>query len=164
MFILRGIQIKFRTKVALGLCLCMSIVVMIISIIQVAGIRVPGRSKLDLVWVVYWQMIEALVAIIIVCLTAFRSFFIQNRSRNQSPPKKPWYSGIRAVWGNKSSGVTTEEQHELPQIPGGTLTGMRTFIDGNGRDTALRGDDDTWPLRPSASGHDCQIQQNLSTR
>ena len=74
----------------------------------------------------YWQFVEAMVAIIIVCVSAFRSFFVQHTTRHQSPQKRSWYAGVKASLTNKSS---EKGECELSPIRGGAPTGMRTYIE-----------------------------------
>ena len=111
-----------------------------------------------------------MVAIIIVCLSAFRSFFIQHNSRNQSPPKRSWYVAAKASLSNKSS---EKNDCELGPIPGATLTGMRTYIGGVGDESAQginqagNQEDDLWPLQQEAAasgqGQRIRVRHDLST-
>lgn len=105
----------------------------IVAIIRVSGLHDRKANAIDLVWEYHWQWVEVCIAILMVSVTAFRSFFIQHSGRNQSPPKRPWYSGIKAAvakYSYTSSGIEPPDR-ELPTIPGATMTGMRTFIEGN---------------------------------
>lgn len=168
--ILRQVQVPLRTKFFLGLSLCLSAVIGVVVITQVSGLHVPHTSTIDIVWEIFWQFMESCVAIIVVCVAAFRSFFIQHR-RNQSPPRSPWYQGVKAFLSNKgSASSSSEEGCELPTIPGGALSGMRTFIEGNGREDK-RGskhvqeqDDDRWPLRIPDATQRITVQHDMSTQ
>lgn len=166
MTFLRKAHVKLRTKIFLGLSLCLSVVIVTVVITQISGLHVPGSSTIDVVWEVYWQYVEAMVAIIIVCLSAFRSFFIQHNTRNQSPPKRSWYAGVKASLTNKSS---DKEAWELSHIPGATLTGIRTYIGGTGRenvhgtDNIQNQDEDLLPLHDPADGQKIRVQHNIST-
>lgn len=57
----------------------------------------------------------------------------------------------------------------MPQIPGAALSGMRTYIEGNGReglrDATIVGDqdDDEWPLRDPEGTQRITVQHDLST-
>ena len=166
MTFLRKVQIKLQTKIFLGLSLCLSAVIITVVITQISGLHVPGSSTIDVVWETYWQYVEAMVAIIIVCLSAFRSFFVQHNTRNQSPPKRSWYPGVKASLTNKSSG---KETYELLPIPGATLTGMRTYIGGTGRESVhgtnnmQNQDEDLLPLHDPADGQKIRVQHDVST-
>ena len=102
----------------------------IVTIVRVSGLR--NGSNLDPVWDFYWQVVESSIAIIMVSLTAFRSFFVQERIR-RSQPKKSWYHGVKQAWSSRSTGASEDSAHELPPIARGHLTGLRTYIYGNGR-------------------------------
>ncbi len=168
MTILRKVQIRIRTKLLLGLSLCLSAVIIVVVVTQISGLHVPGKSTIDIVWEIYWQFIEGCVAIIVVCVAAFRSFFIQHRSRNQSPPRSPWYQGVKTFWSNKASVTSSGEGYELPTVPGASLTGMRTYIEGSGREyprgsnSAQEQEDDLWPLRDTADGQRMTVQHDIS--
>ena len=180
--ILRQVQIKLRTKFLLTLSLCLSFVMIIVTIIRASGLHAEGEDAIDTVWEIHWQWIECCVAVTMVSLTAFRSFFIQHSSRNQSPQKRPWYQGVKAAL--TVSKTTSKKEHEKirdwPHIPGGTMTGMRTFIDGKGRErtaTDLSSSDGTgdesedfWPLQhqhqqqQEAGAQGIRVQHKFSTR
>lgn len=64
------VQIKIGQKLSLLFFLCLSFVMILITIIRGAGIKVTGIDAIDVVWEVYWQFIEAAVAIIMVCLAS----------------------------------------------------------------------------------------------
>ena len=90
-YLIHQIQIKLRQKLALGVSLCLSIVIVIISITCIAGIRAPAATPaVDVTWELFWQAAEACVAVTMVSLIAFRSFFVAHASRyNRSPPGQP---------------------------------------------------------------------------
>ena len=155
--ILRKVQIKTKTKVVLGISLCLSFAMVVVTLVRVSGLR--HGNNLDPVWDFYWQVVESSIAIIMVSLTAFRSFFVQERIR-RSEPKRSWYQGVKQMLSSKSSGETDDEARELPPIPRGRLTGLRTLIDGNGRTSRGAGTylyDDfesgaiVWPSQPTYS-------------
>ncbi len=102
----------------------------IVTIVRVSGLR--NGSNLDPVWDFYWQVVESSIAIIMVSLTAFRSFFVQERIR-RSRAKRSWYHGVKQMLSSRSAGVSEESARELPPIARGHLTGLRTIIYGNGR-------------------------------
>lgn len=102
----------------------------IVTIVRVCGLR--NGSNLDPVWDFYWQVVESSIAIIMVSLTAFRSFFVQERIR-RSQAKRSWYHGVKKMLSSRSAEVSEESAHGLPPIARGHLTGLRTIIYGNGR-------------------------------
>ena len=147
------IKIKWSQKLALALSLCLTILTILCTVIRIAGIHTGHNIKsIDSVWETYWQFIAANVALIMTAATAFRTFFISssgNREVPSSESNEPWYAkGRRFVrslldpssWRSKRSTKNTSDESsgnrsfELPlQVPRATLTGIRTFIHGQGR-------------------------------
>ncbi|KAL2042823.1 hypothetical protein N7G274_004583 [Stereocaulon virgatum] len=158
---LRKVRIKLRTKIFLGASLCLSAIIITVVITQIAGFHVPGTNIVDVVWEMYWQFVEAMVAIIIVCLSAFRSFFVQHTTRHQSPPQRSWYAGVKASLTNKSS---QDGACELSPIPGVAPTGMRTYIEvvgGESSDHIIRHEASVVPPVPQ---HDPAEAQTITVR
>ena len=61
---------------------------MITSILGVAGGN-TSHGQVDSAWVVLWSQAEAAVAVIVVCVTAFRALFVAHKaSKHQSPPQQ----------------------------------------------------------------------------
>lgn len=106
----------------------------IIAIVRISGfIR---KSYLDFVWLLFWHQIEGAVAIIMVSMTAFRSLLGIKalKEREKRNRERSWFSQhrrLRAKYFKKTSPDESMSE-QLPSIPGGTLTGMRTFISGSG--------------------------------
>lgn len=136
MLILRVIQLKLRVKIFLGLSLCLSAVMIIVSIIRVASIGIPHTEATDIVWQVFWHWVECCIAITVVSLAAFRAYFVEKSKRKRSREIKKWYSGIKAAMIGKSSSRTRRPLPPLPEIPGATLTGMGIFINASGQKMA----------------------------
>lgn len=150
--LLRTVQIKLRQKVGLGISLCLSSVMAVIAVTRMAGAKLDGGT-VDIVWLAFWSQQECSIAIIMVSLSAFRSFFIANSSdnspgKNQASPQ--WrFKLARKYWNMGDSGES--DTHHLPQIPSATLTGMRTMIAEAGADAATWSDkeeSDGLPLEP----------------
>lgn len=132
----------------------------VVTIIRVSGLHHRKADAVDLVWGIYWQWVEACIAITMVSLTAFRSFFIQHSSRNQSPLKQPWYAGFKAVMINHKPSGQKANTRQWPQIPRGTLTGVKTFIDGR---RATDEEADIWPLQEQPVSQRIMVEHSLST-
>ena len=140
-------------KIVLSASLCMTILTIICTITRITGVSVGRTIKsLDSVWEIYWQFIAANVAITMTAATAFRTFFVSRvkDKRPQSPRSKDsWYTkSKRLLWSafslrswrsqpqadHSGSGGNSDGPLELEnQIPQGTMTGIRTFINGHGR-------------------------------
>ena len=61
-----------------------------VAIIKVAGLRISG-SSFDLVWNLFWQQVEASVAVITVSFTAFRSILVARKSRSDKKKSSSSY-------------------------------------------------------------------------
>jgi hypothetical protein len=142
-----------RQKAALGVFLCLSLVMVAFSITRVSHIR--GASGVDVPWVFFWQFAEASVAVLMGSLTAFRTLLVAERERRCSPSPAGGSPGgqgggkggmlntfrqrVRLL--GKRSGSDLESQDGeagLPQIPGPMMTGLRTYIRRHKRDSGVK--------------------------
>lgn len=132
-YLLWHVQITLQQKAVLGACLCLSIMTIFTSVIRVSGIRFY-QDKSDLVWQIFWQASETAIAITMVSLSAFWSFFIAHESRSRVHRNRPGYMSrkkpLPASIQKRRLGIDSHEMEKLPHIPRATLTGMRTFIRG----------------------------------
>ena len=106
----------------------------IIAIVRVSGFL--KNNTIDPVWVIFWHQVEGAVAIITVSITAFRSLLGIKalKARERKKRERSWFSHhqkLRARYFQKST-QDESKSGQLPSIPGATLTGIRTFINGNG--------------------------------
>ena len=156
------VRINVRQKIGLGVFLCLSLVMAVVSIIRIAGIKLAGGT-VDIVWLVFWQQQECSIAVAMVSVSAFRSLFVANASNNVSPkhPKLSSYWRRRLLQkrsnfdrDNGSSGK------ELPQIPSATLTGMRTMIRGAGMSTMWPNESEPEDLLLPPRNHRAQGKQH----
>jgi hypothetical protein len=154
--LLWAVRIKPRQKFFLGIFLSLNMFMAITASVRVSGLKFYGTF--DEVWMFLWQQIEACVAVAMISLTAFRSVFVASaasRARMEGV-QKPWYSStVEAIKRRRQQQARDkEEMRGLPTIPGATLTGMGTFIQGVHRTTSLNstsdGDVDDWPLHQQA--------------
>ena len=148
-----SIKIRRMQKIVLSASLCMTILTIICTITRIAGIQIGHTIRsLDSVWEIYWQFVAANVALTMTAATAFRTFFISRvKDRRMLSPrsKDSWYTkSKRLLWSafslrswrsqpqaeHSGSGGNSDGALELEnQIPHGTMTGVRTFINGHGR-------------------------------
>lgn len=132
-------KIKRSQKTFVGIFLCLSIGMIVIAIVRLSGLRVLDRY-VDVQWEVFWLELEANVAVIMVSITAFRSLLGLKalKSRKEKERVRYWYrrrlpfSKGDKTWESQLNG------HQLPSIPGATLTGIRTFIRGD-RESKMMG-------------------------
>ena len=99
-----------------------------IAIVRISGLRIK-KSVIDTVWGLFWREAEAAVALIMVSITAFRSLLGIKalKAREKRKGERSWFSHRY----NKKAAQDKSEFEQLPSLPGGTLTGMRTFIHGD---------------------------------
>ena len=120
------VKLKIHQKIVIGVFLCLSVVMIIVAIIKVAGVKYYGSAELT--WGALWQQIEACAAVSMISLTAFRSVFVSNSST--SSREKAWKASIPHFLKKiKGSSVSSQELrlHDV-SIPRATMTGMRTAI------------------------------------
>ncbi|KAH8732131.1 hypothetical protein GQ44DRAFT_722277 [Phaeosphaeriaceae sp. PMI808] len=98
---------SLRQKAAVGFFLCPSLAMIAMTPILV--------SKIDTLYEISRQYMEASIAILVAFLTAFRTRFVLQREKK----------GYRKR--------TSDEENDLPEVPRATLTGLRTFIKGSNR-------------------------------
>ncbi|KAF2756236.1 hypothetical protein EJ05DRAFT_512766 [Pseudovirgaria hyperparasitica] len=161
--ILRQSNLKFRQKMVLGIFLCLSLVMVAMAITRVS--KVKNDIGTDVPWSLFWQFMEAAVAVFMASLTTFRTAFVKhNQSGQHAPP--PLYSYKRLLRGrkNKSSENDFEDTEigHLPQVPRPTMTGLGTFIRGYNRSHALHSMDDT--LCGSESNRSIVVKKQFSVQ
>lgn len=164
----------------------------VLTIIRVSGLH--AESSFDSAWEVYWLIVAGEVGLILTTGTAFRALFV---SRNQKVmgPQLPVDSSkifsrtkelLRLIatpkrWRTRRTSETSgaidsisarHEMHGIMALPGierGTITGIKTFI--NGRSSALRvsqvikspvvQEEDGWPL--SEQQQSIKVQHEIWT-
>jgi hypothetical protein len=113
--------------------------------------KIHGPHGIDISWEIFWMYMESAVAVIMGSLTAFRTLFISStsnqRRRNggREENDKGWLTNTflrmryrkNSGGSGKKGGYGDLEQQGLPQIPGATMTGLRTFIRRNNRTVGL---------------------------
>ncbi|KAF7951338.1 hypothetical protein EAE96_006654 [Botrytis aclada] len=168
------IKVRWTQKIALGFSLCLTIGMIILTVIRVSGLH--AESSFDSAWEVYWLIVAGEVGLILTTGTAFRALFV---SRNQKKfiaadhNSQKW----RTRRTSETSGAiepasASYEMHGVMALPGierGTITGIRTFI--NGRSSALRAsqvikspmeeEEEGWPL--SEQQQSIKVQHEIWT-
>lgn len=129
------VRMNLRQKIGLGILLCLSIVMAIIAVARMSGINLTS-GVVDIVWLAFWQQQECSIAVIMISITAFRSLFVVGTSNRPSPKdfSRPRY---RNRLYQKFAGSDKDTGFGLPQIPGATLTGMRSMIRDGGQSEDL---------------------------
>ena len=130
--ILWRVRISLRQKIVLAFSLCLSAVMIIVTIVRVAGMKQRGSGTVDIVWLAFWVQQECSIAVLMVSVSAFRSLFLQSpaqppmlRKQRSSPSEK------RRRFLRQRPDPDLYDTHEingLPQVPSATLTGITTVI------------------------------------
>ncbi|MCJ1419538.1 hypothetical protein MMC32_005893 [Xylographa parallela] len=157
-------SLYLRQKLILGSMLCLSIFLIIISVFRFISTQPALSGVWAYVWYLFWAVIQAFVAIILVSATVFRSLFVNESSGNKRAPKmnnqlkswnpdgtpstdqspaglspKRWWSRFLSRSSRKSDMQqegTNWKTNPLPGVQhGATMTGVRTMIWENGRAT-----------------------------
>lgn len=122
------VKIRILQKIILGFSLCLSSVMCLVALVRVAGLL--NGSFIDQTWEVFWLQMQACIAVLLVSLTAFRSFFVS--SERQKPPKRaPPILGQASRRKPSNWGKQTEVR--FPTQPSAALTGLQPFIRGGPR-------------------------------
>ena len=133
------VQIKWTQKLALTVSLCLTGVMVVLTITRVSGLKFKGN--LDMIWETYWLILSAEVGILLTSVATFRAFFVSRGNRNRDRDIQPL--GTRMQWCHQenrysqqkfsfslwrsnarvqdiSQGYETSEDAELPMsnIPG----------------------------------------------
>ncbi|KAI4154580.1 MAG: hypothetical protein LQ340_001589 [Diploschistes diacapsis] len=133
---LRRTRIKAQQKFGVAISLCLSLIMAIVAVIRMAAIKLEGGS-VDIVWLAFWQQQECSIAVIMISVSAFRSFFMNNSSKRSPPQNRQSSERWRAKWKAKRWRSTGESGAlDLPEIPNATLTGIRTAIGAAGAPTS----------------------------
>lgn len=130
--VLNKTQMGLSRKLWLGLFLCLSVIMALIALVRIGGYSIQG--KVDTTWQVFWQYIEACIAIIMGSATAFRTLFVGENSRKTSEKKLPFSIRQRLMRKTPPNDdwEDTNGRH-LPSVPSATLSGLRNFIHRHGR-------------------------------
>lgn len=156
-YLIWRIQVQRAQKIALTFTLCLTIILIAITLVRASGLRSQG--SLDITWEAYWQFLSTEVGLIIASAAAFRTLFVaQAAKQHPSGNRGQWYSYSKKLFQQslrpwtwrvtKSTGHSSKDSNRhgsdrddefknLPDIPHGTMTGIRTFINGRGRTSTM---------------------------
>ena len=157
------IQINLRQKLILSVTLCLSIFMIIIALIRVSHIRIGLHT--DVVWQIFWQQIEACMAVIIVSFSAFRSFFVAHASRLREDQNRK-KDGLALAWQRRKLRSGRKELDQLPEVLLATMTNMQTSIIGgttkNESHISSVGAEATTTLASEESANTIRVEQTIS--
>ncbi len=117
---------KKTQKLGLNLFLCLSIVMVLVSVTRMTGYR-AHNYPLDATWLIFWLYIEACMATMMASISAFRTLFVHAGLRGPLKNKKNEAPSL--TWSKKFGG----DPEGLPTLPSATLVGAKTLIYHNSR-------------------------------
>ena len=139
----------------------------IIAIVRISGM--VFKNTFDMVWVLFWLQVEGAVAIIMVSITAFRSLLGIKalKEREKQKMERFWFSYRPKPLAKdfKKETQAKSKSQQLPSVPGATLTGMRSFINGSGiwdESTAMKmthKSEKDWPRLASHEPQQIEVAQ-----
>jgi hypothetical protein len=130
----------------------------ICAICRISGFHHDGLE--DDTWQFYWQHAEGAVAVMMASVTAFSALFVKpKRNEDLTTPRSPAGSWMHQILSRfqalarakptyeeksgDSAAVHKTSMLKLPQVPGATFKGLRTFIRKNNRTSVSTCDFDT---------------------
>ena len=156
--ILWKVRVSIRQKIGLACSLCLSCIMVIVTIVRIAGMRHGNSGNVDIVWLSFWQQQECSIAILMMSVSAFRPLFVPNTTRphilrhQRSSPSERKKRFLRQR--HDPDLYDTNETNVLPQIPSATLTGVASMIERNGQSTKTADLDQQFHSHLSPSDHD----------
>ncbi|KAF2262427.1 hypothetical protein CC78DRAFT_316935 [Lojkania enalia] len=142
--LLRNSMMRPTTKWSIASFLCLSIFMVLCSIVRIAG-WIPMDSHIpDLIWRFFWQQIEACIAITTASITVFRTIFIHHNRRNPRPicrnpmgiNRIPYssYTQQNSIRGPHTVLPGHSGQEIVPSLPPATYSGVPTYISKTSRE------------------------------
>ena len=154
--ILWRVRISVRQKIGLAFSLCLSCVMVVVTIVRIAGIK-SRSGTVDIVWLAFWQQQECSIAVLMVSVSAFRSLFVPDPAKTRAPRQQghsPSEKGRNFVRRRPHPDLyDTHETNGLPQIPNAALTSLPDVMEGD-RQSEERGD----LVQPSGTNHICSTE------
>ncbi|KAK8091775.1 hypothetical protein PG997_002136 [Apiospora hydei] len=154
--VLHRAKIRTKQKVSLGVFLCLNLFMVALAITRAS--KINGAAGVDVPWEFFWQFMEASVAVLMGSLTVFRTLLSSKSGSSDdqrhrpgvavAPGDRPWPRARPAYYVFSSAGrrkrraadatdadleATRNNGGFLPEVPGATMTGLRTFIRRNNR-------------------------------
>jgi len=138
--VLRKTRMKLKQKFSLGIFLCLSFVMAIFALIRVGGLK--RGSVVDNTWSLFWQYAEGCVACIMASITPFRTLFVGPSTYSSHRKRKGPSTSLRNLWRKPTkdseevgSWEEMRSNNPLPKPPAALISGLRTFIRRNNRES-----------------------------
>ncbi|KAK8182952.1 hypothetical protein BC567DRAFT_221263 [Phyllosticta citribraziliensis] len=133
--ILSKSQMDRGQKFGLGAFLCLSIVMILITLVRVLGAIRKGESQLDVTWEIFWQSMEGCAAIIAASATVFRTVFLRSKHASEERRRYPEDKQESVESGSES---TEPPRLPPPTMLRSTLGDVRSFIERSAREDRER--------------------------
>jgi len=159
------IQIRWTQKIALSFSLCLTAFIISTTVVRVAFMTwdptgLGHHTTIDVIWVFYWSLVSAEVAIFMAAAVLFRIFFIARRRRRseltpQEQARKFFKDSFQRREHRRESDtldLLERDPSTLPAIPRAHMTGIRTCIDS-----------EDWALDFSCNGPKAKSEQKLDS-
>jgi hypothetical protein len=128
------IKIAPEKKIYLTLSLCLTVILIIVTIIRASGL--VNKGKLDTTWEIFWQIMSAEIGIMIATATTFRALFVAQKTEKGAGSKpRPMLGSTtpKTLSRRKSQDSSYEEDieagNQLANLPR-PLPGVHTSIEG----------------------------------
>ncbi|ORX96643.1 hypothetical protein BCR34DRAFT_628782 [Clohesyomyces aquaticus] len=136
------VKIRWSQRIVLAFSLYLTFLLIIITIIRISGLI--HNNIVDQVWEIYWTLLSAEVGIIMASAISFRAFFVpRSNAKSRLSPQEQVHGFFRESylarkyrmrhWNTSAWDEQKEAENGLPHIPRAHITGIRTFIDHQGR-------------------------------
>lgn len=144
MLLLYRAKLRLSQKLGLTTMLSLSVVMIATAVTRVSLAFLPSGLP-DQVEQMFFIVLEGQVAIIMISLTAFRSLFVQDSSKQFRSPEIPQVSpNVRTPDRQRTWPGPKVREHWWPSLPSATMTGMRTMIGQGPKKTTS-----SWLSKPS---------------
>ncbi|KAJ5647169.1 hypothetical protein N7490_003541 [Penicillium lividum] len=129
------IRVRWGQKLFLILSLCLTVIMIILSIVRVCGL--VYHDMIDTVWETYWQFLSAEVGVFLASAVSFRSLFVSQRSHSgpnysvRKMLKNSFQSPKRRNTGSLSDSWWDAPGNEMDSLPNNAFTEDHIAKDGN---------------------------------
>lgn len=134
-----------RQKLVLACSLCLTIVLVALSITRVAGIEY--KNFVDSVWETYWQSMSAELGVFLAAASAFRGFFVSHKQNKASTPQYNQRSRSfpgKTLIGSGQRQIEVDSDGRYKQIPIMTTWSLTSqLVDSRRRNEDLEGNEKT---------------------
>lgn len=148
-------QLDAKQKLIVGPFLCLSLVMIVFSIVRV----IKGRdiTHTDFAWMAFWQYLEAGVAIIVTSITTIRTVFTarkQQKSKVSAPSESTSSTSRDKSRQQDTNTLLSEEENLSASITEPDKIMVQnswhvTYIQEEPRDCEAKNEETNWPSEPT---------------